>query len=114
MEPIQPLLASAIARIVRPAPLSIEKVLFAWRVTAGPALAKVTRVTLTAAGMLEVDVDDVRWRDELERSTTLLLDRMRDLLGPDCVQGIVWKGPARSPAKPRGAWRYRRKADHEA
>jgi predicted nucleic acid-binding Zn ribbon protein len=105
MEPVQHLIASAIAGIVRPAPLSIEKVMFAWRVSVGPALARLTRVTLRQDGVLEVLVSDARWMKELERSAKTVLERLRDLLGPDEVHRIELTCPSNTRSdrrRPRG------------
>ena len=56
MEPVHTLISGAVARLVRPAPLSAEKVLFAWRATVGPAVARVTRVRFAGLGVIEVIV----------------------------------------------------------
>ena len=88
MEPVSRLVSSAIAGIVRPAPLSIEKVMFAWRVSVGPALARLTSVSLGHDGVMRVVVEDGRWVNELERSSSTILDRLRDLLGDDEVGQI--------------------------
>ena len=93
MEPIQSLLPSAVARLVRPAPLCVEKVLFAWRVCAGPAVCRVTRVRLTSDRVLEVELDDGRFGDELTRSAPALLRRVQDLLGADAVDRIAIRRP---------------------
>jgi len=93
MEPIQSLLPSAVARLVRPAPLCVEKVLFAWRVCAGPAVSRVTRVRLTSDRVLEVELDDGRFGDELIRSAPALLRHVRDLLGADAVDRIAIRRP---------------------
>jgi len=108
MEPVQHLAASAIARIVRPAPLSIEKVMFAWRASVGPALARLTRVTLGQDGVMSVVVEDGRWVKELERSSSTILERLRDFLGQDEVCRIELTCPTsprsglRRPRSTRG------------
>lgn len=101
MEPVQHLIASGIARIVRPAPLSIEKVTFAWRVAVGPALARVTRVTLRQDAVLDVVVSDGRWVRELERSSPTILERLRDLLGHDEVCRIDLTCPSNTKSDRR-------------
>jgi len=54
MQPIQTLLSDAVARLVRPAPLSPAKLAFAWRATVGPAVSRATRVRLVGLlGVLE-------------------------------------------------------------
>ena len=104
MESVQHLVASAIARIVRPAPRSVEKVMFAWRVSVGPALARLTRVSLDQDGVMRVVVEDGRWVRELERSSATILERLRDLLGQDEVRQIdvtCSVSPKRSGRRPR-------------
>jgi hypothetical protein len=102
MEPVQSLMSSAVARLVRPAPLSPEKVAFAWRAAVGPAVSRVTRVRLGGLlGLLEVIVDDDRFGDELARSTPLVLNRLQELLGADTVTGIDLKRPGKPPARRR-------------
>jgi len=98
MEPVQSLISSVVARVVRPAPFSTEKVLFAWRVAVGPAVSRATRVRLVADGVLEVQVDDDRFGDELARSVPTVLRRVQELLGPETVSRIG----LRRPEKPAG------------
>jgi predicted nucleic acid-binding Zn ribbon protein len=100
---------------VRPAPLSPEKVLFAWRAAVGPAISRVTRVALAAHGVLEAVVDDDRFGDELERSAPLVLLRLQEMLGADAVGRVDLKRPGRPPARRRrtggGAGRRRTKGE---
>lgn len=70
--------------------------MFAWRVSVGPALARLTRVTLDHDGVLNVVVDDGRWMKELERSSPTILERLRDLLGIDEVRQIAITCPVSS------------------
>lgn len=102
MQPIQSLVSAALARVVRPAPLSAEKVLFAWRVAVGPAVARVTRVRLAGDGALEVELDDGRFGDELVRSAPVVLSRMQDLLGAETLSRVAVRRPEfRRPGRPR-------------
>jgi hypothetical protein len=105
MEPIQSLLPAAVTSVVRPAPLSPEKVLFAWRVAVGPALARVTRVRLGADRALEVSLDDPRFAQEIVRSTSIVLGRLQELLGRDAVRRLAVRPPegARSGRRARSA-----------
>jgi len=100
MEPVQSLMSGAVARLVRPAPMSPEKVLFAWRAAVGPAVARVTRVRLAGRGSLEVVVDDDRFGDELARSAAVVLSRLQDLLGTDAVGRLELNRPGK-PAERR-------------
>jgi predicted nucleic acid-binding Zn ribbon protein len=101
MEPVQSLMSSAVARLVRPAPLSPEKVLFAWRSAVGPAVSRVTRVRLAGPGVLEVVVDDDRFGDELARSAPLVLSGLQALLGADTVSRLELKRPGKAPGRRR-------------
>lgn len=62
--------------------------MFAWRVAVGQALARLTHVALRPDGVLDVVVTDARWLRELERSSPMILERLRDLLGQDEVRRI--------------------------
>jgi predicted nucleic acid-binding Zn ribbon protein len=101
MQPVQSLMSSAVARLVRPAPLSPEKVAFAWRAAVGPAVSRATRVRLAGTGVLEAVVDDDRFGDELARSAPLVLSRIQELLGADAVRRLDLKRPAKPPGRRR-------------
>jgi predicted nucleic acid-binding Zn ribbon protein len=81
MEPVQRATAAVVAEILRRAPLSPEKVTFAWRQAVGPAVARVTSVRLTADETLHVVAEDARWQTEIRRSTGLIRARLVALLG---------------------------------
>jgi len=93
MESIQALIPAVVARAVRPAPLTPEKVVFAWRVAVGAALARVTRVRLTADHALEVEVDDARWCEEIERSGDIVLARVQAVLGAEHAGRLLIRKP---------------------
>lgn len=95
MEPVQSLMSGAVARLVRPAPLSPEKVLFAWRAAVGPSVSRVTRVSLASHGVLDVIVDDDRFGDELAHSAPMVLGRLQELLGVDTVCRLDVKRPGK-------------------
>jgi len=103
MEPVQSLMSSAVARLVRPAPLSPEKVLFAWRSAVGPAVSRATRVRLTGLGVIEVVVDDDRFGDELARSAPMVLSRLQALLGADAAGRLELKRPGKPVGRRRRA-----------
>ena len=71
---------SALAEILRKAPLTPEKVAFAWRAAVGPAVDKATTIELRD-GVLHVRVRDASWRREVERSAGLIRSRLAALLG---------------------------------
>jgi predicted nucleic acid-binding Zn ribbon protein len=93
VEPIQSFLHTLVAGLVKPAPHSPEKVQCAWRLAVGPALARVTRVSGGAAGVIDVQVDDPHWREELERSRDIIVKRLREALGVEAARVMRLHGP---------------------
>jgi hypothetical protein len=77
----------ALAQILRKAPLSDDKVAFAWRSAVGPAVDKATRIELRDH-VLYVQVQEKAWQRELERSAALIRSRLDALLGDDVVRYI--------------------------
>lgn len=86
MVPIQQVLPGALAAVLRKAPLTKEKVEFAWRTAVGPALAKVTTVDLRDR-RLRVAARDANWQREVNRARPVILARLKDVLG-DAVDGL--------------------------
>jgi hypothetical protein len=78
--PLQQFMPAALAEIMRKAPLTSEKVAFAWRSAVGPAVAKATTVELTG-GVLRVRARDAGWQREVERSAGLIRSRLVAVLG---------------------------------
>jgi predicted nucleic acid-binding Zn ribbon protein len=87
MHRVGPLLSTVLPALLARAPLTAEKVDFAWRTVAGEAIARVTRVELRD-GVLRVSSDDPRWLDEVKRARTSLLPRLASLLGEGTVRII--------------------------
>ncbi len=69
-------------------PLSEAKVVFAWRVTAGPAFSRAAKATF-ADGTLTVRTPSAAWRKEIERAAPLLKERLAGLLGKNVVRWMV-------------------------
>ena len=80
MIPVQQFMPAAVAEILRKAPLTPEKVAFAWRTAVGPAVAKATSVELRD-GVLRVRAREVTWLREVERSAPLIRSRLATVLG---------------------------------
>ncbi len=95
---VQRVLPDMLADIIRRQPLSAAKVDFAWRTSVGPALARAASAELREDGTLVIRVADRRWMAELNRSRTILRQRLDILLG-DALQRLVIHAP---PAEPRG------------
>jgi hypothetical protein len=69
-------------------PTTAAKVLFAWRLAAGPAMARAAHAAW-ADGTLRLAPADPAWRRELQRARPVLLDRLRHWLGAEVIQAIV-------------------------
>ena len=84
---LQSFLPDAVAAIVRKAPLTPEKVAFAWRTAVGPSVDRTTTVALEGS-VLKVRAQNAAWRREIERSAALIRKRMDDLLGSGIVRSL--------------------------
>ena len=101
--PVNQFLPSALADILRKAPLTPEKVAFAWRSAVGPAVDKVTTIALRN-GILHVHAREAAWGREIERSAAVVRMRLDTLLGPGVVRYIeVTATASGSPAAPATA-----------
>ncbi len=80
-------LPAALAEVLRKAPLTPEKVAFAWRSAVGAAVDNVTTIELRGR-VLHVRTTDAAWQREVERSAGLIRSRLARLLGDDVVKYI--------------------------
>jgi len=87
MIPANQVMPAVLADILRKAPLTPEKVAFAWRTAVGPAVDKATSLDLRH-GVLFVLAKDAVWQREVERSAALIRSRLADLLGNDVIRFI--------------------------
>ena len=87
MIPVHAIVPGALAAVIRKAPLSEEKVAFAWRTAVGAAVAGASEATLDA-GVLRVRARDRAWQREIERSAAVIRGRLDDLLGAAVVRYI--------------------------
>jgi len=78
--PVGDVIPDALAAVLRKAPLTPDKVAFAWRLTVGPALERATTIELRN-GVLSVRTKDPAWRREVERSAGVIRRRLQALLG---------------------------------
>ena len=88
MQGLGTLPALVLPALLARAPLTPEKVTFVWGLAVGSAIARATTVTL-ADTTLTVRTTDPAWAREVDRSRTLVLARMQQLLGSALVQSIV-------------------------
>lgn len=87
MTPVHQFMPKVLAEVLRKAPLSPEKVAFAWRAAVGPAVDNATTIELRER-VLRVHVRDVAWQREIERSMTLIRARLDALLGAGVVRDV--------------------------
>lgn len=91
--PAHRVLPGVVAEIIRKAPLSPEKVEFAWRAAVGPAIARATTVALDEAGTLRVHASEPHWAREVDRSSRVIRARLETMLGPGVVATILAVDP---------------------
>ncbi len=84
---VQRIIPDSLASVLRRAPLTPEKVAFAWRAAVGPAINKVTTVELRGR-VLHVRAKDASWQREVERSMGIVRSRMEALLGNAVIGDI--------------------------
>lgn len=87
MIPLHRVMPDALAAILRKAPLTAEKIGFAWRVAVGPSVDRATIIELRD-GVLYVRAKDAAWQREIERSAGLIRARLQALLGEDVARAI--------------------------
>ena len=81
---------AVVANVIRKAPLTDEKVAFAWRLAVGPAVAKATNVRLDTNGTLYVTAQ-AAWLDGVRQSVGLIRSRLAHFLGDDAVKRISYE-----------------------
>jgi hypothetical protein len=87
MVPVHQFMPAALASVLRLAPLTPEKVAFAWRTAVGAAVDRASRVELHGTTLV-VRVRNEQWRQELARSAALIRSRMATVLGEGAVTWI--------------------------
>jgi len=79
---------AVVGEVIRKAPLTDEKVAFAWRLAVGPAIAKATTVRLAPDGTLYLTAESKPWVDSIRASIGLIRSRLAHFLGDDAVKRI--------------------------
>jgi hypothetical protein len=85
--PVHRFMPDALAAVLRKAPLTPEKIAFAWRTAVGPSVDRATTVTLEGS-TLRVQARDPQWRREIEHSASLIRARLDALLGTGVVRNL--------------------------
>ena len=81
---------AVVAEVIRKAPMTDDKVAFAWRLAVGPALAKATAVRLAADGTLYVTAESKAWVDSIRASVGLIRSRLAHFLGENAIKRIEY------------------------
>jgi hypothetical protein len=84
--------------LLRQQPDTPAKVVFAWRMAAGAALARATRASWEPDGTLRLEPETPVWYREVVRARPILAARLRALLGADVVKHISIVKPGSSHA----------------
>lgn len=79
---------AVVAEVIRKAPLSDEKVAFAWRLAVGPAIGKSTKVRLAEDGTLYVSAESPAWADSVRASIGLIRSRLAHYLGETTIKRV--------------------------
>jgi predicted nucleic acid-binding Zn ribbon protein len=79
-----------VAEVIRKAPLTDEKVTFAWRLAVGPAVAKATKVRLGSDGTLYLSAESPAWLDGVRQSVGLIRSRLAHYLGDNAIKRISY------------------------
>jgi hypothetical protein len=87
MRPLTHAVPGALMELLRGTPLSDGKVTFAWNAAVGPALERVTSVKLER-GVLIVQAASPQWSREIRRSSGVILNRLKSLLGDGTVKRL--------------------------
>jgi hypothetical protein len=89
MEPIGASAHRILRTVLAAQPPGPARAVFAWKIAAGPALARATDASWREDGTLVVRARNEAWLRELRRARPLLAERMRGLLGDDSVRRLV-------------------------
>jgi hypothetical protein len=78
---------TAVAELMRGAPLSPGKVEFAWTVAVGSSVQRVTAIRLED-GVMVVETASAQWSAEVRRSAPVILARLQNFLGEANVKRL--------------------------
>jgi hypothetical protein len=79
---------TALSDLLAAQPTTPAKIEFAWRIAAGPALARATEVKWNGDGVLVVKPATPAWHREVTRACPMVTARLAQLLGRDVVRYI--------------------------
>ena len=78
---------TVLAEVLRKAPLTADKVAFAWRAAVGAAVDNASAIEWRGR-VLHVRVKEAAWQREIERSASLIRARLDALLGTGVIRAL--------------------------
>jgi hypothetical protein len=81
MQPLRDTATNVLRDLLATQPDTAAKVEFAWRLAAGPAMARATSIAWTDRGVLIVRARDAEWRREVLRARPTIAARLDRMLG---------------------------------
>jgi len=94
MDSLQASANRALRNLLDHQPTTAAKVIFAWQIAAGPALSRRAIVRWQDDGLVRISPATDAWRREILRARSMITNRLRELLGPDAIRGLVIEGDA--------------------
>jgi hypothetical protein len=88
MESLQTTSTRVLQHLLNAQPTSPGKVLFAWRIAAGPALGRAGTIAWSDDGTLRVRARDAAWLREMRRARPIIVERLTQLLGANVVRKL--------------------------
>jgi hypothetical protein len=88
MESLQQTSTRVLQHLLSAQPTTPGKVLFAWRIAAGPALGRAATTEWSEDGTLRVRARDEAWLREIRRARPIIMERLTQLLGPHVVRKL--------------------------
>lgn len=88
MQPLRDTATNVLRDLLATQPDTTAKIEFAWRLAAGPAMARATSVAWTNRGVLIVRARDAEWRREVKHARATIAARLARTLGPGVVTAI--------------------------
>jgi hypothetical protein len=86
MESLQRTSMRVLQHILSAQPTTSGKVLFAWRIAAGPALGRAGTPEWLPEGTLRVQARDAAWLREMRHARPIIMERLTQLLGAGVVR----------------------------
>ena len=89
MKALQHTTTAALQELLANQPTTPAKVVFAWQIAAGSALARAGDPRWSGDGTLRVRARNGQWAREIQHARAVIAERMNHLLGPGVVHKII-------------------------